>query len=166
MITAATLALMLFSVPGLDWYDVDGDGRNGRIQVMEERCIGSERNGWICLDQYTGAVFSAKTAGVSIDHIVPRKRLRSLPGAEERWAWRLMTNHPANLAITLPDINSAKGDRGPDKWCPLSPLSREWYAAAWKRAAIMFNLVPTEQELTGLAYLVKGLCPGGGEGAK
>lgn len=98
---------------GAGWLDLDGDGRDTRLELLEE----ADQGGY-WLDPYDGVVVHDPRA-LDIDHVVPLC-LAARWGASE-WPAQLrhqFANDPLNLVAVSAGANRSKADRPPSAWMP------------------------------------------------
>ncbi|KAI9729177.1 MAG: hypothetical protein M1834_007084 [Cirrosporium novae-zelandiae] len=128
--------------------------RDGENVVTGSNCA-AESGSWY--SPYDGETWTA-ASDVDIDHVVPLS-LAWKSGASD---WTTDTrqdfandlDHPQLIAVT-DNVNSAKGDSGPEEWKP--PLESYWctYAKMFIRVKYTYNLTVTSDERSALEDMME-----------
>ena len=147
---------------GDGWADLDRDGCNTREEVLARDAVIATfgPNGCIDIvsitDPYTGLDVHGRT-NIDVDHVV------SLADAWRSGAngWtdaqrRRFANDESNLLPTADEVNSAKSDRGPDRWRPPSQAGWCGYAGTYARVKNTYRLGVTDAQLAAVADLTAG----------
>ncbi|RDW82411.1 hypothetical protein BP6252_03523 [Coleophoma cylindrospora] len=127
--------------------------RDGTNVVQASDCSASSGT-WV--SPYDGATWTA-ASDVDIDHLVPLsnawKSGASAWTTAQRQAFANDLTNPQLLAVT-DNVNSAKGDSGPEDWKP--PLTSYYctYAEMWVKVKSVYSLTITSAEKTALTSML------------
>ncbi|KAJ5398319.1 hypothetical protein N7509_006432 [Penicillium cosmopolitanum] len=127
--------------------------RDGTGVVQDDSCSASSGK-WV--SPYDGATWTA-ASDLDIDHVVPLSNAWKSGASEwttdDRQAFANDLTHPQLLAVT-DNVNSAKGDKGPEEWKP--PLASYYctYAEMWVKVKSTYNLTVTTDEKSALVDML------------
>ncbi|KAF2639976.1 hypothetical protein P280DRAFT_490391 [Massarina eburnea CBS 473.64] len=130
--------------------------RDGTDVVTNSACA-STSGTW--KSPYDGASWTA-SSDVDIDHMVPLSNAWKSGASEwttaQRQSFANDLTNPQLLAVT-DNVNSAKGDKGPEDWKP--PLTSYYctYAKMWVKVKSVYSLTITSAEKTALTSML-GTC--------
>ncbi|CAI7595321.1 secreted protein [Penicillium manginii] len=131
--------------------------RDGTGVVQDSSSCSTSSGKWI--SPYDGATWTA-ASDLDIDHVVPLSNAWKSGASEwttaDRQAFANDLTHPQLLAVT-DNVNSAKGDKGPEEWKP--PLASYYctYAEMWVKVKSTYNLTVTSDEKSALSEML-GTC--------
>ncbi|KAJ5642001.1 hypothetical protein N7490_006001 [Penicillium lividum] len=124
------------------------------VDVVQSSSCAATSGTWY--SPYDGATWTA-ASDLDIDHLVPLSNAWKSGASEwttsDRQAFANDLTHPQLLAVT-DNVNSAKGDSGPEEWKP--PLSSYYctYAEMWVRVKSVYNLTITDDEKSALVSML------------
>ncbi|KAJ5535944.1 secreted protein [Penicillium frequentans] len=127
--------------------------RDGSNVVQSSSCAATSGT-WI--SPYDGATWT-QASDVDIDHLVPLSNAWKSGASEwstaDRQAFANDLTHPQLVAVT-DNVNSAKGDKGPEEWKP--PLASYYctYAEMWVKVKSVYKLTITDDEKSALASML------------
>ncbi|KAJ5992031.1 secreted protein [Penicillium sp. IBT 35674x] len=127
--------------------------RDGSNVVQSSSCAATSGT-WI--SPYDGATWT-QASDVDIDHLVPLSNAWKSGASEwstaDRQAFANDLTHPQLVAVT-DNVNSAKGDKGPEEWKP--PLTSYYctYAEMWVKVKSVYGLTVTDDEKSALASML------------
>ncbi|KAJ6110905.1 hypothetical protein N7486_003140 [Penicillium sp. IBT 16267x] len=127
--------------------------RDGSSVVQSSSCAATSGT-WY--SPYDGATWT-QASDVDIDHLVPLSNAWKSGASEwstaDRQTFANDLTHPQLLAVT-DNVNSAKGDKGPEEWKP--PLASYYctYAEMWVKVKSVYNLTITDDEKSALASML------------
>ncbi|KAJ5088941.1 hypothetical protein N7532_007625 [Penicillium argentinense] len=127
--------------------------RDGTNVVQDDSCAASSGN-W--KSPYDGATWT-DASDLDIDHVVPLSNAWKSGASEwttdDRESFANDLTHPQLLAVT-DNVNSAKGDKGPEEWKP--PLESFYctYAEMWVKVKSVYNLTITSNEKAALGDML------------
>ncbi|KAJ5765109.1 hypothetical protein N7520_004668 [Penicillium odoratum] len=124
------------------------------VDVVQSSSCAATSGTWY--SPYDGATWT-EASDLDIDHLVPLSNAWKSGASEwstsDRKAFANDLTHPQLLAVT-DNVNSAKGDSGPERWKP--PLSSYYctYAEMWVRVKSVYNLTITDDEKFALVSML------------
>ncbi|KAJ5649156.1 uncharacterized protein N7484_002879 [Penicillium longicatenatum] len=127
--------------------------RDGSGVVQSSSCAATSGT-WY--SPYDGATWT-QASDVDIDHLVPLSNAWKSGASEwstaDRQAFANDLTHPQLVAVT-DNVNSAKGDKGPEEWKP--PLASYYctYAEMWVKVKSVYSLTITADEKSALASML------------
>jgi hypothetical protein len=148
------------------WSDADGDGCNGREEVLLRQAEGPVQvdpvgctiiaGDWI--DPYTGELLT-DPADIQIDHVVPLSEAHRSGGYrwsdEQKEAFANDLDSPELLAVAG-TVNQSKGDDRPDEWLPPDAGAHCDYAIRWIEVKATYELSVVATERTTLDEILDG----------
>lgn len=150
------------------WADLDGDGRDTRRQLLEERCITTTTalgrlDTAVCLDGYTGGLIFSQNPEreIEVDHPLPwAVASRRMPAWSKAGAAAFF-NDPTGLVLTTRAANRSKGRKMPGEgWCPATPAARVATAGRIRAISGRHGIPLEPEEVAGLEAWELGECGG------
>lgn len=144
---------------GGGWLDPDGNGCNGRQDVLAGWTKAPPHTGCVVegsvTDPYTGEMLAVPD-GATIDHVVALADAWRSGAADWPGDRRIkFANDPRNLIPTAGSVNQKKADHGPDAWMP--PREQYWcaYARVYIGSKKEYSLTVTVAEGDALALALE-----------
>ena len=131
---------------GSGWLDLDGDGRDTRVELLEA----SDQGGY-WLDPYDGIVIE-EPGDLDIDHVVPLCLAVEWGAADwPETLRRQFANDPLNLIAVSAGANRSKADRPPSDWMPRNTAFWGPYTAQVGAVIDKYPLVVPAADIEALA---------------
>lgn len=147
------------------WTDYDSDCQNTRHEILlatsnvpvtftsTSNCT-TDTGMW--LDPYTGNYYTL-ASDLDIDHVIALSYAHEHGGAS--WSSKikeLFANDLENLLAVDDNLNSSKGNKGPNDWMPPNEAYHCSYAYIWKSVAEKYDLALAKEDADKISEILAG----------